>query len=74
MWVRAMFKYNQVCMMVEPKRKLLAEAEKSLDETVATLAVAQDKVKGVEDRIVTLETNYNGSLTKKDQLVQNIIL
>jgi hypothetical protein len=41
MWVRAMHKYHQVSVMVEPKKKLLAEATAELEETMAKLAEAQ---------------------------------
>ena len=38
MWVRAMHKYHQVSVMVEPKKKLLAEATAELEETMQKLA------------------------------------
>ena len=41
MWVRAMHKYHQVSVMVEPKKKLLAEATAELEETMQKLAEAQ---------------------------------
>ena len=37
MWVRAMHKYHQVSVMVEPKKKLLAEATAELEETMQKL-------------------------------------
>ena len=38
MWVRAMHKYHQASVMVEPKKKLLAEATAELEETMQKLA------------------------------------
>ncbi len=35
MWVRAMYKYYTVALQVEPKKKRLAEAQESLDRTMA---------------------------------------
>lgn len=49
MWVRAMYKYHDVAVMVEPKKALLATAQADLDQTLATLAVAQAKLKQVGD-------------------------
>jgi dynein heavy chain len=72
MWVRAMHKYNAVAKEVEPKKKLLAESQKSLDETLAALKVAQDSLKQVEDRIATLEANFDAANTKKNQLVEDV--
>jgi dynein heavy chain len=72
MWVRAMHKYHNVAEAVEPKKKLLAEAQISLDETLSTLKVAQDKLKAVEDRIHGLETNFERANAKKEQLVTDV--
>jgi len=72
MWVRAMHKYKNVADSVEPKKKLLAEAQQSLDETLATLAIAQSSLKEVEDRIATLEANFNEANDKKNQLVTDV--
>ena len=41
MWVRAMHKYHQVSVMVEPKKKLLAEATAELEETMQKLRGAK---------------------------------
>ena len=51
MWTRAMYKYHQVCLVVEPKKKLLAEATASLEITMAQLAVAQESLAASEARI-----------------------
>jgi dynein heavy chain len=72
MWVRAMHKYHNVAKAVEPKKKLLLEAQTSLDATRAALKVAQDKLRAVEDRIATLEANFNKANDKKEQLVNDV--
>lgn len=58
MWVRAMYKYHQVTLVVEPKKKLLAEATASLEVTMGVLKQAQDKLQAAEDKIATLEANF----------------
>jgi dynein heavy chain len=44
----------------------------SLDETLATLEVAQTRLKAVEDRIHGLETNFEKANAKKEQLVEDV--
>jgi dynein heavy chain len=41
MWARAMFKYHQVTLVVEPKKLQLSEAQASLDITMGILRKAQ---------------------------------
>jgi dynein heavy chain len=72
MWVRAMYKYHQVTLVVEPKKLLLAEATASLEETMKVLKVAQDKLKESEDKIETLEANFKEANDKKEQLVKDV--
>ena len=49
MWVRAMHKYHQVSVMVEPKKKLLAEATAELEETMQKLARSSAFYEGAFD-------------------------
>jgi len=72
MWVRAMHTYHSVTLVVEPKKKLLAEAQASLDETLATLAVAQGRLKEVNDKIAELEANFEEANNRKEQLVEEV--
>jgi len=72
MWVRAMHKYHEVSVMVEPKKKLLAEATESLTLTKATLAEAQDKLQAVMARIAELEANFKQANDKKEELVRDV--
>jgi hypothetical protein len=50
-----MYKYHDVAVMVEPKKALLATAQADLDQTLATLAVAQAKLKQVGASILKNE-------------------
>lgn len=72
MWARAMYKYYQVTLIVEPKKKLLAEAQASLDETMKILKNAQDALHATEMQIATLEANFNEANAKKEQLVFDV--
>ena len=65
MWVRAMHTYNEVVLMVEPKKALLAEANASLEVTMAALAGAQETLKGVMDKIARLEREFSEANAKK---------
>jgi dynein heavy chain len=72
MWVRAMYKYYTVALQVEPKKKKLAEAQESLDKTMAALNAAQAKLKDVEERIVELETTFMKTQAQKEQLARDV--
>lgn len=72
MWVRAMHKYHEVAVMVEPKKALLAAAQTDLEKTLTTLAAAQAKLKEVMDKIALLESNFNLANAKKEQLVKDV--
>eukprot|EP00928_Gymnodinium_smaydae_P008329 TRINITY_DN13035_c1_g3_i1.p1 TRINITY_DN13035_c1_g3~~TRINITY_DN13035_c1_g3_i1.p1 ORF type:complete len:2552 (-),score=764.33 TRINITY_DN13035_c1_g3_i1:28-7683(-) len=68
MWCRAMHKYHFVAKAVEPKRRMLADAEASLAITMRKLNGAQAELKAVEDKIAQLESDYNGAIAKQDAL------
>ncbi|KAH8062371.1 dynein light chain binding protein [Aureococcus anophagefferens] len=72
MWVRAMHKYHEVSVMVEPKKKLLAEATESLKITQAALAVAQGTLSEVMQKIARLESEFNDANAKKEQLKKDV--
>lgn len=72
MWVRAMYKYHQVALMVEPKKKLLAEAQASLDETMKVLEKAQNTLAEAEARIAHLEASFKEANDKKEQLAFDV--
>ena len=73
-WVRAMFKYYHVALQVEPKKQRLAEAQASLDKTMAALHVAKSKLREVEDKILELQRQYEASVAQKEQLATDIQL
>lgn len=72
MWSRAMYKYYQVTLVVEPKKKQLAEAEASLKITMAALKKAQDILKDVVQKIDNLEKSFKEANDKKEQLVTDV--
>jgi len=72
MWSRAMHKYHFVAKAVEPKRKMLADAEASLEVTMKKLRGAQAELKDVEEKIAKLEADYNSSVQKQDQLQKDM--
>jgi dynein heavy chain, axonemal len=74
MWARAMYKYDCVAREVEPKRKLLAEAQESYAETMEVLNEAQIKLKEVNDRIEKLESDLQKNVDKKDELARQMQL
>jgi len=72
MWARAMYKYHQVTLVVEPKKILLAEAQISLDETMKVLAKAQGVLAAAELQIARLEASFKEANDKKEQLVVDV--
>jgi uncharacterized coiled-coil protein SlyX len=55
LWVRAMDTYATVYRIVEPKRKILAEAQAALDASNAILAQKQQQLKELKDKVVALQ-------------------
>ena len=72
LWVCAMHKYYHVALMVEPKKKLLAEAQLELDETLAKLAVTQKELKEVQERVAKLEADFNAAVAEKQALADKV--
>lgn len=70
MWTRAMHKYHLVALAVEPKKKLLANAQAELDKTLATLNDAKARLQAVNDRIADLEQKYEEAVAEKEALEQ----
>ena len=67
-----MHKYYNVAKMVEPKKKLLAEAQAELDEVLAKLAITQKELKEVQDRVAKLEADFNGAVAEKQALADKV--
>ncbi|RYG69725.1 hypothetical protein EON64_02000, partial [archaeon] len=72
MWARAMYKYHQVTLIVEPKKKQLAEAQASLDITMQVLQRAQSTLAEAEEKIAQLEASFKEANDKKEQLVFDV--
>jgi len=72
MWVRAMHTYYIVSVSVAPKRARLAEAQSSLDVTMAALAEAKGTLKSVEDKLANLEKAFKEANQKKQDLAAQV--
>jgi dynein heavy chain len=72
MWSRAMYKYYQVTLVVEPKKLQLAEAQASLDITMGILKDAQQTLANAEAKISELEASFKEANDKKEQLVFDV--
>jgi len=68
MWARAMHKYHNVAISVEPKKKMLAEAQAELDVVMAQLAEKQSSLAKIVARLDELDKNYTESVAKLDSL------
>eukprot|EP00924_Labyrinthula_sp_SR-Ha-C_P001265 maker-scaffold_7-snap-gene-19.73-mRNA-1 protein AED:0.01 eAED:0.01 QI:0/0/0/1/1/1/2/0/4142 len=68
MWVRAMHTYNGVAKNVEPKKKLLEEAQEQLEITMKSLENARNTLEQVKNKIRTLEEDFESSNKKKQAL------
>jgi multidrug efflux pump subunit AcrA (membrane-fusion protein) len=55
LWVRAMDTYATVYRIVEPKRKILAEAQAALDASNAALAQKQAQLQAIKDKVAALQ-------------------
>ena len=67
-WVLAMEIYDRVAKVVAPKKAALAIAETSLAATMGLLREKQAELKEVQDRLATLNANFQAATDKKEQL------
>jgi dynein heavy chain len=74
LWVRAMYKYHFVARAVEPKRKLLKQAQGELADCQAKLDIAQSSLRDVQSKIATLEADFNAAVDKQTELVDDMNL
>lgn len=72
MWVRAMYRYHEVTLIVKPKKLLLSEAQISLDATLRDLEKAQEQLRYAEAHIFQLEESFNKANDRKEQLVRDV--
>jgi dynein heavy chain len=71
-WVRAMEKYYWVAKAVAPKRQKLKEAQKILEETLASLAESKRELETVDNNIRDMEKQYDDLILKKEELKQKV--
>jgi dynein heavy chain len=55
LWVRAMDTYATVYRIVEPKRKVLVEAQVALDASNDILALKRQQLKALQDKVAALQ-------------------
>lgn len=55
LWVRAMDTYATVYRIVEPKRKVLVEAQVALDASNDILAQKRQQLKALQDKVAALQ-------------------
>ena len=70
MWCRAMKVYDEVAKDVEPKKQLLAESTKKLDDAQAALKQVQDELQAVRDRVANLKKQCDDTVAEKERLVE----
>merc|ERR1712129_584767 len=68
MWSHAMHTYFFVARDVEPKRRKLAEATALLEIVNKQLFEAKAKLKGVMDKLASLQAKYEESVAEKERL------
>ncbi|KAM4720749.1 dynein axonemal heavy chain 12 [Rhinophrynus dorsalis] len=67
-WILAMEMYDRVAKVVAPKKARLAEAQRSLAETMALLNQKRAELKAVEDRLAALQENFREKTEEKAKL------
>jgi len=71
-WVRAMEIYDKVAKVVEPKKRMLAEAEESLALLMQELEEKQAALREVQDRVADLEARFTGANDEKTNLAHQV--
>jgi len=74
MWVRAMETYDRVAKVVEPKRAMLAKAEKEYAEVMEKLNAKRAELQKVLDELAKLEAQLNGLKAEQDDLAYQVDL
>nr|XP_023023241.1 dynein beta chain, ciliary-like [Leptinotarsa decemlineata] len=64
-WVINILKYNEVFVVVEPKRKALAAANRDLAEARGRLAELNEKLKALEKQLSILKSEYDEAINEK---------
>ena len=68
LWVRAIFKYNEVALTIAPKKAKLAEAEGQLEAAQTLLNAKRESLAKVLARLAKLKAQFQESLAKRDEL------
>ncbi|KAH8862654.1 Dynein heavy chain 6, axonemal [Schistosoma japonicum] len=74
MWVRALDLYAHIFRTVEPKRKRLEEANADLDVVMRKLQQKQAELATVEQKIASLQQEYDQSVGEKKKLEHRLAL
>jgi len=72
LWVRAIYKYNEVAQTIAPKKAALAEAEAKLAAAQVVLSEKRAALAAINARLAELKAQYNASLAKRDELDRNM--
>jgi dynein heavy chain len=67
-WVIAMKYYGEVAQVVEPRKRKLAESEKTLAKKLKELKAAQDKLAAIQAQVALLQKQFDESNEKKTTL------
>ncbi|KAM9098063.1 dynein heavy chain 12, axonemal isoform X1 [Sarcophilus harrisii] len=73
-WIMAMEVYDRVAKVVAPKKARLAEAQKSLAETMELLNQKRAELKAVEDRLDNLQQTFREKTEEKARLEDQVEL
>ncbi|CBZ27922.1 putative dynein heavy chain [Leishmania mexicana MHOM/GT/2001/U1103] len=74
MWVLAMNNYYEVVKVVAPKRARLAEAEGKVAVATQALEAARSRLRSIEEKLATLQSEMKENVLKKHQLEEDIDL
>ncbi|TPP41138.1 Dynein heavy chain and region D6 of dynein motor family protein [Leishmania donovani] len=74
MWVMAMNNYYEVVKVVAPKRARLAEAEGKVAVATQALEAARSRLRSIEEKLATLQSEMKENVLKKHQLEEDIDL
>ncbi|XP_053545345.1 dynein axonemal heavy chain 12 [Bombina bombina] len=67
-WILAMEVYDRVAKVVAPKKASLAEAQRSLSETMALLEEKRSELRVLEERLASLEKTFHDKTEEKIRL------
>jgi len=66
--------YGEVAQIVEPKKRKLAESEKSLTKKLAELKAAQDALAAIQAKVAMLQKQFDDSNNKKAALESELAI